>query len=48
MITELFRSIDNKDLQGFIALLAPDCPFRFGNQPAVNGASAIADYVSAF
>lgn len=48
MITELFRSIDNKDLQGFIALLAPDCTFRFGNQPAVNGASAIEDYVSGF
>ena len=48
MISELFRSIDEKDLQGFVSLLAQDCVFRFGNQPAVAGVNAIEDYVAGF
>ena len=48
MTGELFRSIDEKDLQGFVSLLAQDCVFRFGNQPAVTGVNAIEDYVAGF
>jgi len=48
MIGKLFRSIDNKDPQGFTSMPAPDCTFRFGNQSAVTGASAIEDYIAGF
>ena len=48
MISELFSSIDSKDPQGFAAFLAPDCVFRFGNQPEVSGEGAIEAYVAGF
>ena len=48
MTSELFKAIDSKDVQGFIAMLAPDCTFKFGNLPAVNGAAAIEQFVAGF
>lgn len=48
MISELFKAIDSKDLQGFVALLAPGCTFKFGNLPAVNGAGEIEKFVAGF
>jgi hypothetical protein len=48
MISELFRSIDGKDAPGFVSFLAPDCTFRFGNLPAVNGVREIENFVTSF
>lgn len=33
----LFRAIDTKDTAGFMAFLAPGCPFRMGNMPPASG-----------
>ena len=37
MIKALFDAIDARDIASFGRFLAPDCVFRFGNQPPVAG-----------
>lgn len=48
MITDLFREIDDKELQAFVSYLDPDCIFRFGNYPAVTGVKEIEMFVASF
>ena len=48
MIKELFNAIDNKDAGAFVAFLAPNCRFRFGNLPVVNGTEQIREFVAGF
>jgi hypothetical protein len=47
-LEEIGKTIDSKDGVAFAAFLTEDGNFRFGNQPAVTGRKAIADYVNAF
>jgi ketosteroid isomerase-like protein len=42
------NSIDSMDADNFAQFLTDDCIFRFGNQPDVNGKTAIRDYVAEF
>ena len=46
--TLLFQSIDNQDTEAFLAFLADDVLFRFGNADPVNGKAAVGEVVSAF
>ncbi len=46
--TDLFRTIDRKDTEGFAALFAEDGAFRFANAPAVPGRSAVREAVGGF
>jgi len=45
---DLFRCVDAKDTDGWLAFLAPDARFRFGNGPVVEGKGAIREAVVAF
>ena len=47
-ITELFTSIDEKNIEKFSSFLADDCCFRFGNIAEVNGADEISKFVAGF
>ncbi len=47
-ITELFTSIDEKNIEKFSSFLADDCSFRFGNLPEVHGADEINQFVAGF
>lgn len=47
-IDKLFAAIDAKDTARFVAFLAPDATFRFGNLPPVQGRDAIAGMVDGF
>ena len=48
MLDDLFAAIDAMDADRFAAFLAPDCRFRFGNLPAVEGRPAVRDFVAGF
>ena len=48
MLDSLFRAIDGKDADAFAALLAPECEFRFGNLPPVQGRTAVREFVAGF
>jgi hypothetical protein len=48
MIPELFRTVDKKDTAKFVSFLAPECVFRFGNSPAVQGRENVGHYVGGF
>ena len=48
MIAGLFEAIDNKDTDKFVSFLAPDCVFRFGNEPEVMGLNEIERCVGGF
>jgi hypothetical protein len=48
LTSDLFKYIDDKDIDKFVSFLAPDCVFRFGNGPAVSGVSDIRQYVGGF
>jgi len=48
LITELFTSIDEKNIEKFSSFLADDCSFRFGNIPEVQGANEISKFVAGF
>ncbi len=48
MIKELFKVIDGKDPEGFVAFLSTDCVFRFGNLPLVVGVADIRKFVADF
>lgn len=47
-ITELYASIDEKNLDKFSTFLSEDCTFRFGNLPEVHGLKDTREYVAAF
>jgi ketosteroid isomerase-like protein len=47
-VRDLFERIDARDTEGFLAFLAEDASFRFGNQPPVQGKPAIRAAVSQF
>lgn len=44
----LFAAVDRRDVAGFMAFLADDCVFRFGNVPPVVGREAVGQAVAAF
>jgi ketosteroid isomerase-like protein len=48
VLEDLFRAIDAMDADRFAAFLAPDCTFRFGNLPPVEGRQAVRDFVAGF
>lgn len=48
LLSRLFKAIDAKDADGFVACLSEDCSFRFGSAPAVQGHQAVNEAVSAF
>jgi len=48
MLDDLFAAIDAMDADRFAGFLAPDCRFRFGNLPAVEGRDAVRDFVAGF
>lgn len=41
MLTDMFASIDNKDVEALLGYLAPDATQRFANQPPLQGHDAI-------
>ena len=47
-VNRLFKTIDGKDTNEFVAFLAPSCVFRFGNMVPVEGKEAIEASVNAF
>lgn len=47
-LADLFTAIDIKDSGKFCSFLAPDCTFRFGNGPSVQGKENIEEYVTGF
>ncbi|MFW2440702.1 MAG: nuclear transport factor 2 family protein [Arenicellales bacterium] len=47
-IRQLFQSIDNQDTEAFLAFLADDVKFRFGNADPVAGKAAVTEAVSGF
>jgi len=48
MIKALFDAIDARDIASFGRFLAPDCVFRFGNQPPVAGFDRVLAHVAGF
>jgi ketosteroid isomerase-like protein len=42
-IRDLFRTIDNRDIRGFLEFLSPEVVFRFGNAEPVRGKRAVAE-----
>ena len=47
-IPELFKSIDNKDMEGFLAFLDEDVFFRFGNMPGIQGRDNVRTAIQGF
>ncbi len=47
-IEGLFKAIDAKDTDSFVAYLTEDAVFRYGSQETVQGRAAIGEYVSGF
>ena len=47
-VTRLFQSIDNRDADAFLAFLADDVVFRFGNAAPVSGKAAVDEAVRGF
>lgn len=48
MLDELFSAIDAMDADRFAGFLAPECSFRFGNLPPVEGRAAVREFVAGF
>jgi len=48
LISELFRAVDEKDIDKFCSYLHKNCNFRFGNLPVVSGLEEIQNFVSQF
>jgi ketosteroid isomerase-like protein len=48
MIPALFAAIDARDVPAFARFLAPECLFRFGNQPPVRGHARVCAHVADF
>ena len=47
-VPQLFAVIDAKDVQGFLAFLAPAARFRYGSGPAAVGHARIGEAATAF
>ncbi len=47
-LKSLFASIDDKDLDAFLAFLSENATFRFGNAEPVKGKACVRDVVQAF
>lgn len=47
-LPDLFRAIDDQDIDAFLAFLTPDGEFRFGSAPAIHGHDAIRAAVTDF
>ena len=47
-IIELFKSIDEKNIEKFSSFLSDDCAFRFGNFPESHGADEVSKFVGGF
>lgn len=47
-VRQLFQSIDNQDTTAFLAFLADDVLFRFGNADPVSGKAAVGEAVTGF
>ncbi len=47
-LKSLFSVIDQRDTDGFLKFLTPDCCFRFGNMPAAVGKEQIGQAVGTF
>lgn len=48
VLSELFRSIDRKDINAFGRVLADDCVFRFGNAEPITGRAGVLQAVDGF
>lgn len=48
LVRKLFETVDRQDADAFVALLAPQARFSFGNADAVIGQQAIRDSVADF
>ncbi|MEJ2603469.1 MAG: nuclear transport factor 2 family protein [Gammaproteobacteria bacterium] len=40
-LRQLFRSIDDNDVDAFVGFMTPDCTYRFGSAPALQGRAAV-------
>ena len=40
-LPDLFRAIDRKDIDAYLAFMTPDAVFRFGSSPGIRGHDAI-------
>ncbi len=47
-LDDLFKTIDAKNLNGFLELLSPNASFRFGNAPTIQGHDAIGETLGTF
>ena len=47
-IKRLFQSIDDRDVEAFLAFLSADVLFRFGNAPPVKGRAAVGAMLRGF
>lgn len=51
-LAELFRAIDRKDIDAYLAFMTPDAVFRFGSAPGIKGhdaiRAAVADFYDSF
>ncbi len=47
-VSQLFAAIDAKDVEGFLAFLAPAARFRYGSGPAAVGHAQIGEAARAF
>lgn len=47
-ITQMFRTIDNRDVGGFLTFFTDDALFRFGNSEPVIGKKAIGEALTTF
>ena len=47
-LDDLFKTIDAKNLNGFLELLSPNASFRFGNAPTIQGHDAIGKTLGTF
>lgn len=48
ILVKLFKTIDNKDAEGFCSFLTEDAVFAYGSQAPVAGRESIRDYVAGF
>ena len=47
-IRQLFQSIDDRDIEAFLAFLSGDVLFRFGNAQPVKGRAAVGNVLRGF
>ncbi len=47
-LDDLFKTIDAKNVNGFLEFLSQNASFRFGNAPTIQGHDAIGETIGAF